>query len=168
MLPAGFSAVELDSEIPALFGTDGSLTLQLQAGQAQVRLQSQTLTPQSSIEIPQRAAPWPTAEIWAFAGPTTIRNVQLSGGSQLDPAQTSVPSDWQQYPLLSITAGRKLSLTQQQRAGTSRPVSMNVQKKLWLHFNGEQLTIQDRIDGQTGQHSRLDASTRLSTGSHRD
>jgi hypothetical protein len=158
VLPAGFSAVELDSEIPALFGADGSLTLQLQPGQAQVRLQSQTLTPQSSIDIPQRAAPWPTAEIWAFAARPQFRTVQLSGGSRLDPAQTSVPSDWQQYPLLLLQPGEKLSLTEQQRAGTSRPVSMELQKKLWLHFNGEQLTIQDHIYGQTGQHSRLDAS----------
>lgn len=158
VLPAGFSAVELDSEIPALFGTDGSLTLQLQAGQAQVRLLSQTLTPQSSIEIPQRAAPWPSAEIWAFAARPQFRTVQLAGGSQLDPAQTSVPLDWQQYPLLLLQPGDKLSLTEQQRAGTSQPVSIELQKKLWLHFNGEQLTIQDLIDGQTGQHSRLDAS----------
>lgn len=158
VLPAGFSAVELDSELPALFGADGSLTLQLQAGQAQVRLQSQTLTPQSSIEIPQRAAPWPAAEIWAFAARPQFRTVQLSGGSRLDPAQTSVPSDWQQYPLLMLQPGEKLSLTEQQRAGTSRPVSMELQKKLWLHFDGEQLTIQDRIYGQTGQYSRLDAS----------
>jgi hypothetical protein len=158
VLPAGFSAVELDSDIPALFGADGSLTLQLQAGQAQVRLQSQTLTAQSSIEIPQRAAPWPKAEIWAFAARPQFRTVQLSGGSSLDPAQTSVPADWQQYPLLLLQPGEKLSLTEQQRAGTSRPVSMALQKKLWLNFNGGQLTIRDQIDAKTSQHSRLDAS----------
>jgi len=158
VLPAGFSAVELDSDIPALFGADGSLTLQLQAGQAQVRLQSQTLTAQTSIEIPARAAPWPSAEIWAFAARPQFRTVQLSGGSSLDPAQTSVPADWQQYPLLLLQPGEKLSLTEQQRAGTSRPVRMELKKKLWLNFNGGQLTIRDHIDAQTGRHSRLDAS----------
>ncbi len=164
VLPAGFTAIGLDSELPALLGADGSLTLQLQAGQTQVRLYSHTLLPQTSIEIPSRAAPWPTAEIWAFAARPQFRTVQLSGGSQLDPSQTSVPSDWQHYPLLLLQAGDQLRLTEQQRAGTSQPGTMDLKKKLWLNFSGQQLTIQDQIDAQTGQYSRLDASPGYTPG----
>ena len=61
------------------------------------------------------------------------------------------PADWQQYPLLLLQPGEKLSLTEQQRAGTSRPVSMALQKKLWLNFNGGQLTIRRELVHQLGQ-----------------
>ncbi len=158
VLPAGFSATELNSDLPAWLNQDGSLELQLTAGSAEVRLQSQTLSSVQSIQIPARSAPWPEAEIWAFAAQPHLRTVQLSGGRPVDPSQTSVPADWQQYPLFLLQPGQQFTLTEQQRAGTSQPVQLQLQKKLWLNFAGEQFTIQDQISGHSGQHNRLEAS----------
>lgn len=158
VLPAGFSALELYSDLPAWLNQDGSLGLQLTAGSAEIRLLSQTLSPVQRIQLPERAAPWPDAEIWAFAAQPHLRTVQLSGGRSLDPSQTSVPADWQQYPLFLLQSGQQLTLTEQQRAGTSQPVQLQLQKKLWLNFAGAQFTIRDQISGHSGQHSRLEAS----------
>ncbi|WP_333797053.1 hypothetical protein [Rheinheimera sp.] len=156
LLLPGFFAEALYSDLPALMDDKGALHLQLSAGQYQLQLDAVSFQPVQQLQLPKAAAPLPAREIWAFVAQTELRTVDLTGVNSLDPNQTQVPADWQQYPLYTMDENSTLTLTQLQRGGGAASDQLRLTKRLWLDFSGETLTASDQISGSLYSQARLE------------
>lgn len=156
LLLPGFSAEALYSDLPALMDDKGALHLQLSAGQYQLQLDAVSFQPLAQLQLPKVAAPLPAQEIWAFVAQPQLRTVDLTGLNSLDPNQTQVPPDWQQYPLYAMAEGNTLTLTELQRGGGLASDELRLEKRLWLDFSGQTLTASDQISGSLHSQARLE------------
>lgn len=156
LLLPGFSPEALYSDLPALLDDKGQLHLQLSAGQYQVQLDAVSFQPIEQLQLPGTTAPMPDEEIWAFVAKPELRTVEISSVNSLDPSQTQVPAHWQQYPLYAMTAASKLQLTPLQRGGGAASDALRLEKRLWLGFDGNKLTVSDQISGTLHSQARLE------------
>lgn len=156
VLPAGFIATELTGSLPATYDATGILRVQLRPGTHKVHLTALRTVPVSSIQRPAAPAPWPAQEVWSLAENTTIRVVDPSGPSRLDPQHTRLPSDWRTLPAFSMLADTVLTLKEQSRgARTDRQDALALSRTMWLDDDGRGMTVQDTIGGQLGTGWRL-------------
>lgn len=156
LLLPGFSAEALYSDLPALMDDKGALHLQLSAGQYQLQLDAVNFQPLTQLQLPKAAAPLPAQEIWAFVAQPELRTVEVTGVDSLDPNQTQVPPDWQQYRLYAMGDGSVLTLTELQRGGGAASDDLKLTKHLWLDFAGQTLTVSDQISGSLHSQARLE------------
>lgn len=156
MLLPGYLPKALQTELPALLKDDGSLQLQLSAGQWSIVLQAVSQQTPGLLQLPNSTAPWPAEEVWAFAAHPELRTVNVTGANSLDPNQTLAPADWQQYPLYAMDKNSKLELTEIQRGGGQQQDNLRLEKQLWLDFSGEGVTVTDNISGTLHSQARLE------------
>ncbi|MBK9657222.1 MAG: hypothetical protein IPO66_17940, partial [Rhodanobacteraceae bacterium] len=73
----------------------------------------------------------------------------------IDPAQADVPGEWREFPAFAM-ASKALTLAERSRGLGDDANRLSLQRELWLDFNGNGYTIQDRIYGRMRQGFRLD------------
>lgn len=164
MLLPGYLPKSLQTELPALLKDDGSLQLQLSAGQWRITLQAVSQQTPTQLQLPQSTAPWPAEEVWAFAARPELRTVNVTGASSLDPSQTLAPSEWQQYPLYAMDKNSQLQLTELQRGGGQPQDNLRLEKQLWLDFSGQGVTVTDHISGTLHSQARLEVQAGYQLG----
>ena len=165
MLLDGAVPMQLSSPLPARLEADGLLRVQLRPGHWRIELNSRQQTPTARLAPPAAAAPWPEEEVWAFAARTALRLVEIRGGSEIDPRQTSAPAEWQGLPTWRMTRADALAFVEQRRGDPQpEPDQINLERDLWLDFDGGGLTVQDHLSGQITRQWRLDAGPDLALG----
>ncbi|MBB5207783.1 hypothetical protein [Chiayiivirga flava] len=176
LLPAGFVPVLLDGELPARIDGDGSVRVQLRAGQWELLLVARAATPMTEFRLPAIAADGvlPTQEIWQFRDDPLFRLAQFGGVPGIDPTQADTP-DWSApgfeielldqhlfdgsdtLPGYVLDADSVATLDVKLRGLPSeRPARLSLQRELWLDFDGGGYLAQDTIHGQLGSEQRLD------------
>ncbi len=165
MLLEGAVPMQLNSPLPARLEADGLLRVQLRPGHWRIELSSRQQTAVARLAPPSAAAPWPEEEVWAFAARTALRLVEVRGGSEIDPRQTSAPSEWQGLPTWRMTRADTLEFVEQRRGDPQpEPDQIRLERDLWLDFDGGGLTVQDHLTGQITRQWRLDAGPDLALG----
>jgi hypothetical protein len=156
-LPALFEPYELESDLPARYGRDRRLRVQLRAGEWSLRLAARSRGPLLELAGAERPAPWPGEEIWVFAADPAIRAVQVAGGASIDPQRTSLPAEWKSLPAFQIAAGDTLRFEELRRGEPEPPPDeLAFERKFWLSLDGERLTSRDEIAGTLNQGGRLE------------
>jgi hypothetical protein len=156
-LPALFEPYELESDLPARYGRDRRLRVQLRAGEWSLRLAARSRGPLLEVAGAERPAPWPSEEIWVFAADPAIRAVQALGGASIDPQRTSLPAEWKSLPAFQIAAGDTLRFEELRRGEPEPPPDeLAFERKFWLSLDGERLTSRDEIAGTLNQGGRLE------------
>ncbi len=165
MLLEGAVPMQLTSPLPARLEADGVLRLQLRPGHWRVELRSRQSSATARLGPPQAEAPWPSDEVWAFAARNALRLVEVRGGAVVDPRQTNAPEAWQGLPTWRMTRADALQFVEQRRGDPQpEPDQLNLERDLWLDFDGGGYTVQDRLHGQMTRQWRLDASPALQLG----
>ena len=165
MLLEGAVPMQLNSPLPARLEADGLLRVQLRPGHWRIELNSRQAMPVTRLAPPAATAPWPEDEVWAFAARTALRLVEVRGGRETDPRQTSVPAEWQGLPTWRMTRADALEFVEQRRGDPQpQPDQINLERDLWLDFDGGGLTVQDHLTGQITRQWRLDAGPDLVLG----
>ncbi len=165
MLLDGALPMQLSSPLPARLEADGVLRVQLRPGHWRIELHSRQQTPVMRLAPPAAAAPWPEEEVWTFAARTALRLVEVRGGSEIDPRQTSAPLAWQGLPTWRMTRADALEFVEQRRGDPQpEPDQLSLERDLWLDFDGGGLTVQDHLFGQLTRQWRLDAGPGLALG----
>lgn len=165
MLLDGAVPMQLSSPLPARLEADGELRLQLQPGRWRIELRSRQPTATTRLTPPAAAAPWPEQEIWAFAARNALRLVEVRGGTVVDPLQTNAPAAWRGLPTWRMTRSDALEFVEQRRGDPQpQPDQLNLERDLWLDFDGGGYTVHDRLSGQMTRQWRLDASPALQLG----
>ena len=156
LLPLQSEPVRLDSPLPARVEEDGRLRIQVRAGQWEISLLSRYLAPVEKFSVEAMDELWPTQEVWVFQANRQLRSVKLDGAASVDPSQLNLPQGWSGLSTYLMSADSELALTETYR-GNATPAEneLQVNRELWLDFDGSGYTAKDYLSGKMNQGWRL-------------
>ncbi len=163
---SGFIPLQLQSKLPARINQQGDLQLQVRPGNWVVKLHSYRAADVSKLTMPTVAHEnWPRQEIWVFQADPSIRLADIEGINAVDARQTRLPKEWHQYPAYLLEAKQVMMLKTLQRGSAEpEPNRLNLQRTMWMDFNGKGFTLRDQINGTMTRGWRLSASPDLQLG----
>jgi hypothetical protein len=157
VLPRGFAAMSVESELPAQIGADGRIRIQVRAGSWTVKVVARAESDPAKITVPDSQGAWPKQEVWSYAANDRLRIAALEGGEGIDPAQANVPQEWRQYPSYRIAGAGVLRITERSRGISPQEVNhLSLQRQLYLDFARQGFTVVDQISGPMRTGWRLD------------
>ncbi|MGD9187199.1 MAG: hypothetical protein PVI89_03260 [Desulfobacteraceae bacterium] len=154
--------MHVQSPLPLLIDTDGSLLVQARPGRWELRVVARL--PEAVHKLTYGQAPYGD-EIWSFQPRHHLRMVEISGAERVEPGQTEMPPEWRRMPAYLIKSGSVLILKEIRR-GDPRPAPnrLTLQRRLWLDFGGEGFTVQDRISGRLSRQWWLAVTPPMTLG----
>ncbi len=158
--------VSLSSSLPARLEPDGRLRIQVRPGQWNLTLSTRQNGPVSSLQFTRPDDSfWPQEEIWVFNSHPNLRVVEIEGVPPIDPLQTSLPPQWQKFPAYRLLAGDTMQFKQIKRGDPlPAPDQMNMNRNIWLRFDGSGYTLQDTITGTKKTNWRLEMNQPIQLG----
>lgn len=155
-LPKSFIATALDSELPAQLDSDGRLRVQLRPGQWTLHLSARGVDTLHQVSLVVPPQPWPPQEVWSYSDDPSLRGTHVDGHGT-DAAQAGVPEDWRQWPAYALDANDGLTVEQGTR-GTEGGAAdqLQLQRQIWLDFDGHGFSISDHLTGTLQHTQRLD------------
>ena len=156
-LVEGSVAVAVGGDLPAQIDKAGKLRIQVRSGRFTVFVLARAEGRPSRLEAPRAIEPWPDHEVWVFEADERLRQVQLSGGTPVDPSRTDLPEEWRKLPAFSVSPGSGLSLKEVRRGEPdAAPDKLQLRRELWLDLDGAALTVRDSWSGDLNRTWRLD------------
>ncbi len=156
LLP-GFTALSLNSPLPARVEADGSLRVQVRAGSWHLYLTGRSSGPLNALPLPKSDTPLAAEEVWSYEAQPSLRLATVEGVLAIDPQQAGVPEDWKRLPAYRLQPGDTLKFNQTKRGDpTPAPDQLSLSRQLWLDFDGGAYTVQDAISGTISQSWRLE------------
>lgn len=167
--PNGFTPLSLKTSLPVKLAQDGRLKVQVRPGRYNISLLLRHRGPIHSLSFNPGSTPsvsgWPNQEIWSFRARPDLRLVEFGGVTAIDPTQTSIPPEWHNYPTFRVLPGETLHLKEIKRGDPlPAPDQLTLHRTLWLKFDGEGYTIQDRISGKKNTNWRLEMAPTIDLG----
>jgi hypothetical protein len=157
VLPGGFEAAALRSPLPARLGPDGSLRLQVRAGNWTVEMAARAAESLAKFSLAAAQGSWPKQEIWTYRSNDRLRVTVIEGAEGIDPSQANVPQDWRALPSYRVAAGGSLQIVEHSRGALPQETNhLNLTREMFFDFSHSGLTVVDSIDGQMRTGWRLD------------
>jgi ribosomal protein S18 acetylase RimI-like enzyme len=145
----GFAPIALDGDLSAKLQPDGRLSVQLRPGEWTIRLTARAIEPISSISRNGAGEFWPEQESLSYAGDATLRSVEISGLSIVDPKQADVPERWHELPAYIFDAQMVASLKTESRGrDPAAPNRLRLEREMWLDFSGHGFSSKDQLSGE--------------------
>lgn len=160
-----FIPLSVTSELPARINGKQELQLQLRPGEWTLEIIGRSLTDRTAFTLPVSKEPWPQQEVWVFQADSTMRQVEVQDVNSIDPNQTRLPDDWKALPAYLMAPGETMKLSVIQR-GVAQTQKSQVQlnREMWLDFDGKGYTLNDTLSGLLVQQSRLNVLPALELG----
>ncbi len=115
-----------------------------------------TQSPATQVKVANNVV-LPTEEVWSFKAYNELRLVTLEGLTAVDPAQTTLPAAWRQFPSFLVQASETLKFNQTKRGDPQpAPDRLALRRSIWLDFDGRGYTVQDAITGLMNSSWRLE------------
>ncbi|MCB9657673.1 MAG: hypothetical protein H6726_08510 [Sandaracinaceae bacterium] len=144
VLPEGAVPVDVQATLPVRLLPTGELTMQLRAGEFSVVITALVANPETSYRRSALEAPWPEQEVWVWAPDESLRQVELSGATGIDPARTSLPDEWRSFSAYLVGRDANLTLRTSRRGEpTPPPNELTLDRTVWLDENGGGFTARD-------------------------
>jgi hypothetical protein len=157
VLPQGFQAMSLQSELPARIDSEGQLRVQVRAGSWTITVAARAADDLGSIKIPSLSGNAPQQEVWSYASNDRLRVAALEGAESIDPGQANVPQEWRRYPSYRVQANEVVRLVERSRGVSPQEGNhLDLQRQLYLDFAHQGYTAVDQISGQMRSTWRLD------------
>ncbi len=158
-----FIPLHINSKLPARMER-GKLTVQLRPGEWDINVSSISTENVDVFMLPASQLPWPQEEIWVFAADSTMRQVELSGVSSIDPSQTGLRKDWLSLPAYLIKPEQRLTLSTIARGKNNKSnEKLSLTRHMWLDTDGQGYTIKDQLTGTT-ELTRLNVTDNIELG----
>ena len=158
-LPKGFVATALTSDLPAQLDGDGRLRVQLRPGSWTLQLTARGVDTLQQVMLNLPPDPWPRQEIWSYSDDPALRSTHVDGHAT-DAAQADVPPDWTNLPAYVLDAGNGLTVEQGTRGSEgSAADQLQLQRQMWVDFDGEGVIISDHLMGKLQHTQRLDVDS---------
>ena len=162
---AGTKTVYLQSSLPARLEEDGMLRVQVKPGIYQITLGSRFTDNITSISTNKITPEWPRYEYFSFIADPRIREVKISGVKSIDTSLIDIPGQWQSYPTYRLEKSDKLQLQTTIRGDSAaHENSINIEREIWLSFDGKDAISKDNVSGKMHQGWRLDAAKSVKLG----
>lgn len=164
-LLADFRAKAINSRLPSQLDNQGRLKIQIRPGQWTLDIMSFQSKSLTSITLPDFKTPWPETEIWALQTQPQLRLIKVIDKNSIDPNQTHLPAQWKSLPAYAMEKGQSLNFDVIKRGNPEpEPDQLTLSKKIWLDFDGNGLTVNDKINGQLSSQWRLNVTHDMSLG----
>ncbi len=156
ILPEGFIPLNLQSQLPAKLEADGNLRLQVRPGRWTIYLAARAPGVLNAIAPPAAGANLPASEVWSYQSNDRLRVTAAEGLPPFDPVQAEVPGMWANYPAFRAEAGATLEISERSRGIVAATNELDLQRTIWLDFDGGGFAIRDAIGGEMRADWRLD------------
>lgn len=155
ILPAGFEPLSLESAIPARLDRDGTLRVQIRAGEYELTLIARQAA-SAALRMPPAGSLVPQ-EVWSFEANDRLGVVTVEGAPGVDPSQAQVPEEWHRFPAFALSPGVELKLVEHGRGmSESDQDRLRLERELWLDFDHQGWTVRDQLTGTLRRQWRLD------------
>jgi len=153
-----FIPFSLTSDLPVRLESDGRMRIQVRPGRFQFTLSLHHFSPLGALSFqPPDDGFWPGEEIWAYAADTSLRSVEIEGVPPIDPQQTTLPSHWKSYPAYRLLPGETMTFKEIKRGDPHpAPDQLQMNRSLWLRFDGSGYAIRDHVTGLKNTDWRLE------------
>ncbi|NLD93826.1 MAG: hypothetical protein GX639_14310 [Fibrobacter sp.] len=156
LLPENAAIVYLHSSLPASIEKNGNVRVQLKSGTWNIEMMCRFTCDTKIFGMDKKTDNWPSQEIWSFEADPGVRVVSVKGANTINPSQSALPGEWLRFPAYSITSDVKLEIAEEHRGDFSPdPNVLTLDRKMWLDFKGEKITIKDIISGTVSRSGRL-------------
>jgi hypothetical protein len=156
----GFLNVRLTSPLPARIEPNGNLRLFAEPGTWQIELESRYPGPINELRALATTDNWPDQEVWVYVADRAQRVASVQGVNPIDASQTGLPNAWRNFPAYLMSPDSTLTLVEEQRGDESpAPDRFQLQRDLWLDFEGEGFTVRDRLTGALSRARRIQSQT---------
>lgn len=154
-----FKVASLRGRLPAQIDNEGKLKIQIRPGRWQIEVTSYNTKELKHLTLPNYNKSWPKDELWVLDHQAHLRLIKVIDKNSIDPNQTQIPHRWKTLPAYSMKIGDSLKFDVIKRGNPDpEPNQLSLTKKIWLDFNGEGYTINDKINGKLSRDWRLNAS----------
>lgn len=154
-----FVPTAMQSKLAARLDETGQLRVQLRAGEWELRLHSRARQMPESLSLPAENGLWPSEQIWSWQSAESLRAASLEGGAPIDPVQADVPGEWHELPALRVRSGDSLRISERSRGRQVTDNALQLQRDLWLRFDGSTYSFRDQVNGNLRRDWRLDMAT---------
>jgi len=164
--PEEFIPLSSDISLPSKLESDGTMQIQVKPGRYDLTLTMRHVGSLSDLTFnPPEDGYWPKQEIWSLLRRPTLRVVEISGGTPIDPKSTSLPEEWRSYPAHLMVPEDSIRFKEIKRGDPDPPPDqLNLHRTLWLAFDGTGYTVQDRITGRKNSGWRLEMEPQMEPG----
>lgn len=165
VLLEGTEVLQVRSPIPARIEADGTIRAQVTPGEHILEVLARFTTLPSTITTQKLSDEWPEIEYISFQSAPFIRQAKLSGVASIDTNQIAIPTSWSQFPSYRMTEQSTLSIETEFRGDHSPAANeLQLQRDLWLDFDGKGLTAFDQINGEMSKDWRLNVANHVQLG----
>ena len=162
---ADSKTVYLKSSLPARLEEDGMLRVQVKPGIYQITLGSRFSENITSLSTHKISPEWPRYEYFSFIAAPRIREVKITGVKSIDTSLVDIPGQWKSYPTYRLEKSDKLQLKTIIRGDSAaHQNSINLDREIWLSFDGRDAISKDIVSGKMHQGWRLDAAKTVKLG----
>ncbi len=160
-----FIPLSLQSPLPARIEPDGQLLLQVRPGQWQIDINARSRNVVKIIPFNTVNADWPESELWVFDAKPDLRVVEIEKLATVDASQTNLPDEWKHLPTYKISQGQVMGFKVIRNGDPEpEPNQLNLNRKLWLNFDGDGYTVNDVVTGTMTRDWRLNALPKTQLG----
>ncbi|WP_019615665.1 hypothetical protein [Psychromonas ossibalaenae] len=157
--------ISLHSPLPARLEEDGMLRVQVKPGIHTITVTGRFTDNRTAVSTRKVSAQWPQYEYFSFIADPRIREVKINAVKSIDTSLVDVPAQWKSYPTYRLEEGDTLLLETITRGDSaSHHNSINIDRQIWLSFDGNDATVKDNISGKMHQGWRLDAADSIRLG----
>jgi len=156
ILPQGFVPLSIDSRLPAKLEADGNLHLQVRPGRWIISLAARGAGVEDSISRPQQGSNLAVEEIWSYRSNDQLRVTAVEGLPPVDPTQVEVPREWHSLPAFRMETDATFSVTERSRGVVAARNELELNRVMWLDFDGTGYVVKDSIEGSMRADWRLD------------
>ncbi|MBE9527439.1 MAG: hypothetical protein IME94_10775 [Proteobacteria bacterium] len=160
-----FTASEINSKLPAQINAQGQLKIQVRPGQWSIKVTSFHAKEINAITLAEFNKPWPENEIWVLEQQPHLRRINVKNKTSIDANQTQLPKQWKKYPAFQMNSKDSLEFKIIKRGNPDpEPNQLNLTKNIWLDFDGNGFTVNDKISGKLSEQWRLNAADNVTLG----
>jgi hypothetical protein len=168
VLPEGWKAATVESQIPVAVDESGRLKSQVRAGKWTIKIDAFRFDNPKEFHYAANAKLAVGEQLVAFRSRPDFRMVEIVGTPSIDVSQTTFPDKWRELPVYRWDTAAPFRIEERMRGmGEQKPAGLTISRELWLGESGSDLTFRDAITGEMQQIWRLDAAVGQDLGSVR-
>jgi hypothetical protein len=157
--------VYLQSALPARLEEDGMLRVQVKPGIYEITVGSRLSDNRTIISSNKISPQWPQYEYLSFIADSRIREVEISGVKSIDTSLVDIPTPWKSYPTYRLGLSDQLLLKTTTQGDTAAHQNrINIDREIWISFDGSDAIVKDNVSGTMHQGWRLDAAKTVKLG----
>ena len=160
-----FIPVKLESRLPVKIEQNGSLLIQAKPGKWRIKIFLRYKGVAKSLSQASTGNFKTDKEIWSFEPHNHLRIIDIKGPAQIDPRQTTMPEEWKSFPAY-LMSSKDIMKFEEKKRGDPQPApdKLNLNRTLWLDFDGNGFSVKDNISGTMTTGWRLSINKPVEPG----